>query len=315
MNFGVHKIKEPTVALTAENWRDRPVGCDQHFFDSGSFTIWTKSQEYARVNGTDEWAYYHTPEFFEYMDAYAKFVQKYKLVIDFCANVDAIPNPDLTWRNQQYLESKGIKPVPVVHFGTHLKWLKHYMENGYDFIALGGMVKANEHDRRRWLDRAFTMVCDGPGNLPTVKIHGFGMFVPSVLFRYPWWSIDSSAWDQHGAYGRINVPRKRKGKYDFSIEPVVTPVAVDGNDRKKLKHHFLNMPKTAQKQVTDWLDYIGVPLGKIGPDGKAIEYGVMTYHMYRRHANVLYFEALRKQIPTWPWPFRVEKKPTFGLLK
>src|SRR5262245_48519493 len=113
-----------------------------HFFDSGSFTLWTKAREYAQGKPEKrKWDYYDKEDFWKYIDSYAAFVKRYKIAIDLYANVDVIPNPELSWRNLKYLEDKhGLTPVPVIHYGTDLEWLKRHMASGYDIIGLGGLV-------------------------------------------------------------------------------------------------------------------------------------------------------------------------------
>lgn len=279
---------------------------ESHFLDSGSFTLWSKAAEYAKENQKGQWDYYDTQEFWDYVDAYAEFVKKYQAGIDFYANVDAIPNPELTWRNQRYLEkTHQLKPIPVVHYKTDLKWLHHYIDKGYDYIALGGLVGSTATDScRQWLDRAFTIVCDAPKNLPKVKIHGFGVTTHYMLLRYPWWSVDSSTWSTIGSYGGIPVPKKRKGKFDFSEPPIVIKVSQGEKARTDGGQHFLALSKSEQSLVSEWLELIGLPLGKNAKDGTEIEPGVINQHALRRAAGLLYFEHLRQSLPEWPWPFK-----------
>ena len=56
--------------------------------------------------------------------------------------------------------------------------------------------------------------------------------------------------------------------------------------------------------VKEWLELIDVPLGKRDKDGEVLEYGVVTRHIERRAACLLFFEQMRQSLPEWPWPFR-----------
>lgn len=167
------------------------LGVQSHFLDSGSFSLWTReAKKFMRENpGAGKYDYYDTKEFFSYMDSYAEFIKRYSVGIDFYANVDVIPNPELTWRNQQYLEREhDLHPVPVVHYTTNLKWLKFYMDEGYEFIALGGMVGSTSQEScQTWLDKCFELVCPKPSYLPTIKLHGFGITTYELILRYPWY--------------------------------------------------------------------------------------------------------------------------------
>lgn len=236
-----------------------PVNC--HFLDSGAFSQLSLSQQYARENNCSPADFYDTDEFWTYARDYAEFVNKYHYAIDYCANIDVIQNPELTWRNQQWLEGikvKGcpkppknpIKPVPVIHFGANMEWVSHYINHGYKFIALGGLVAGGASIKRNvigWLDRAFNIVCDTPDRLPQVKVHGFGLTGLRYLTRYPFYSVDSTSWTKVGAYGQIWIPRLRGatwnddskewegGEFVFDGKHWVVLIADHNVSRKNLK--------------------------------------------------------------------------------
>ncbi len=277
-----------------------------HFLDSGAFTLWTRAAKWAQENKKGKWDFYETDEFFEYMDAYATFVKKHHKAIDFYANVDAIPNGKITWRNQRYLERKhGLNPVPVVHLAPDsLMWLRRYIDKGYEFIGLGGLAgKASRESRRRWLDRCFSCVCDNPKRLPCVKLHGFGVTSFPLVTRYPWWSVDSVTWAKVAGFGGVLVPHKRKGKFVFDIAPYVIKMSMESDEAKKLGKHFKTLRAAERVIIEEWLDEIGIPLGREN-GGEVVEHGVLTRHTERRAANLHFFERLRASLPEWPWPFK-----------
>lgn len=280
-----------------------------HFLDSGAFTLWTTALKYHQETGCGRWDYYDTPEFWEYMDNYASFIKKYKIAIDLYANVDAINNPEITWRNQKYLEEKhGLLPVPVVHFGTDISWLKKYMEENYKIIGLGGLVGSTaKKGCRDWIDKCFDFVCNQPSRLPKVKIHGFGVTSYKFLLRYPWWSVDSAAWDKIASFGGICIPHKRRGKFIFTENPYIMKVSIEA-PQLKTKSHVLNLTKKEQEIIQDWLDYIDIPLGSLDKKGKVIEKGIVTFHVYRRIANLYFYDMMAKSLPKYPWPFYTKKK-------
>lgn len=291
-----------------------PVGCvASHFLDSGSFTLWTTAAKYAKENKCGKWDFYETQEFWDYIDAYAEFIKKYSYAIDLYANVDVIPNPELSWRNQKYLEKKhGLRPVPVVHYTTDLDWLKFYIKKDYELIGLGGLVgSTSQEECRAWIDKAFDIVCDQPSRLPKVKIHGFGVTTYDLLLRYPWWCVDSTSWTKIGAYGGILVPHKRKGKWVFTEQPYLMKVSDESPDVKTKGKHVLTMSQMEQTIIKEWLAEIGIPLGKRDSNGEVIEWGVVTQHTYRRAANLLFFERMRLSLPEWPWPFRSTRRKGF----
>lgn len=105
---------------------------------------------------------------------------------DFYAVYDSIGSAEKTLVNQNYMESKGIKPVPCFHFGEDWKFLEYYVSK-YDFIAIGGMVPIARNKLDKWLQRLFHMY-------PKTKFHGFGLTTNWLVEKYPWWSVDSSSW-------------------------------------------------------------------------------------------------------------------------
>lgn len=306
-----------------EEYANNPTAgmVESHFLDSGAFTIWTEAAKYEEKHkhkGQTRWDYYRTKRFRRYMDEYAGWVKEHLDVVDLYANVDAIPHPEVTWENQQYLEKEhGLHPVPVVHYRTDLKWLKHYMDRGYEIIGLGGLVGSTSQEScRAWLDRAFEMVCDGPGNLPRHKMHGFGVTSHNMMTRYPWWSVDSTSWTKVGAYGGIIVPHKRRNQFVYNEQPYILKVSMDSPDRKSYgKAHYELLSPDERRIVREWLEEIEIPLGRLSKDGtRILEFGVITHHAERKAANLLYFERMRAALPEYPWPFTKRRLKGFGFV-
>lgn len=290
-----------------------------HFLDSGMFSVDTVSKKYATDNGLPRWSYYDTPEFWAYVDGYAAFVKEHIIAIDLYANCDAIGNPEISWRNQKYLERKhGLNPVPVVHQGTDLAWLQHYIDRGkHEVIGLGWLTTgAGGTAFHRWLDEAFSLICPPPSRMPIVKIHGFGVTSFDAMMRYPWWSVDSASWTKTGAYGGVIIPHCRGGKWVYNEPPYTlwfTEETPAGAEKGK---HFDTISDAEQKIVSAWLEEINVPLGSGDPKDEKTPgmLGVRNHHSERKIANLLYFERFRLSLPEWPWPYRpARRRRGFGL--
>ena len=284
------------------------VGCVKcHFLDSGAFSLKTRAITYHNENGGDPWGFYDTDEFWQYMDAYAVFVKKYAVGIDYYANVDVIPNPQLSWRNLKYLEKQhGLSPVPVIHLGTHTRWLKRHM-NKYSYIGLGGLV-GNTMRRPKivyeWLNRCFNIVCDTSDRLPLVKMHGFGITNVRLLLMYPWYSVDSTSWTKAGGFGFIFVPKKKQGRFCLHTRPTILSVSLESPSVKIKGDHLYTITKQEKRDVLEWLEIIDIELGKDSDDvGNGWEDGVVTNNALRRLANLRYFERLRHALPEYPQPF------------
>lgn len=289
-----------------------PVAFKSHYLDSGSFSLMVNAKRYAKANNCDPMLYYDTAEFWQYVDDYCKFVTKYRAAIDDHSVMDVIPNAERTWKCQQYMEDYGLNPVPVVHYGTDLKWLKKYMDRGHKFIAIGVMGKHGQVECRNWLDKVFQMVSD-PDGFPVVKLHGFAITRWELLVRFPWWSVDSASWLKIGAFGGVMLPHKRKGEFVFTEPPHIVKCAHESPERKKAGGHLLTMSPMEQSVFYEWLEKINIPLGKMNYIGEIKKIGVINDHSSRLTANLIYFEELAKHVPKWPWAFRSTHRKGFGI--
>jgi hypothetical protein len=152
---------------------------DNFFLDSGAFSAWSQKEE---IN----------------IDEYIEFIKLHDIKI--YAVLDVIGNPEKTIENQNYMESKGLNPIPCYHYGEDYKYLDYYCSK-YDYIALGGMVPISTKDLINWLDVVFS-------KYPNKRFHGFGMTTFSILDRYDWYSVDSTAYLSGGKTSSIFVGRR-----------------------------------------------------------------------------------------------------------
>lgn len=301
---------------------------DKHFLDSGAFSQRAKARAYKKKHH-NEWDYYRTEDFKKYRRNYAKFLKKYKLAIDFYANIDVIGNEKLSYENQKWLERKGLNPIPVVHFDPkkNMTYLQRYIDEGHRLIGLGGMVirgsqlKATED----WLTCCFTLA----KKYPDLKFHGFGITKHELLIKYPWYSVDSTTWIKRGAFGEILVPRYVDGKFVFygmtetskQGQPYIFAVSEEHGRIKSIDKHLidntaphyyqslkcqsnalLDITKTKRSRILErvgpeqeenilkWLDYIRIDPVKLRADNTE-----------RVKANLRYFYEFAKALPKRPW--------------
>jgi hypothetical protein len=313
----------PLVKAHLEN---SPKTCSpkSHFLDSGAFSLWRIALKYHQDNaGSDRWAYYYTKEFKRYLKEYADFVKKYHHAIDLYANVDVIPNPELTWRNQQILENRfGLKPVPVVHFGTNLTWLDHYIKLGYELIGLGGLVgNINKKPCQDWVHACFDRICDKSGK-PKIKIHGFGISNIDCFTMFPWHSVDSATWTKNGMWGTVLFPSKKNGKFNF-FRPYKITVSEECGQNDKGSKHLYSLSPMEKGILDEWLNIINIPLGSMQQkesydlDTVAkkdwVKLGLVNHHSFRREANLWFFHYLEEEINKNPVSYK-RKKMIGGLL-
>lgn len=258
------------------------------FLDSGAFSAFTKE---AHID----------------LDEYIAFIKKHKDILEVYANLDVIGDPEGTLRNQKYMESKGLRPLPTFHFGESPKYLKLYLKS-YDYIAIGGMVPISTERLVPWLDGIYSEhLCDGNG-LPKVKVHGFGMTTISLMIRYPWYSVDSTAWVLVGRFGGIFVPKKRSGKYDYFVEPMKILVSSKSTKMSDAGRHITTFSSRERAEIMEYIESRGFKIGKssVNEDGEevTIENGLSNDYMQRDRINITYFLELEKALPKWPWPFK-----------
>jgi len=260
---------------------------------------------------------------------YIQFIQDNKECIDVYANLDVIGNPGATWKNQLIMEKAGLTPLPCFHYGEDVKWLKLYISKGYEYIALGGMVKTP--NLISWLDDLWSRYLTDDEGVPIVKIHGFGLTGLTLLLRYPWYSVDSTSWVVTGRLGSIYVPRLKGGKWCYDEQSWKISVSNKSPDAKEAGKHIDTFPKMQKDAIIDYIEAKGYKLGKSTfrkeeqtyvlqdnekwsekkpTDKKAqrlvetiVEVGIANSYQLRDEMNIIYFLDLEKSVPAYPRKF------------
>ena len=150
------------------------------------------------------------------IDAYCDWLKQYQSLIHVYANLDVIGDPEKTYEQQKMMEDRGLKPIPVFHTGEPVSWLERYIDEGYDYIALGGMVPY-ARDRKKliqWMSMCFKVAEDSGKE---IGYHGFGMTNWDLMRAYPWKSVDSSSWCSGFRYGAVYLFDEKKGRF-FQVQ-------------------------------------------------------------------------------------------------
>lgn len=142
---------------------------------------------------------------------YATWLERWQHHFTVAANLDTIGDgPEAaagTLTNQRYLEDRGLTVLPVFHAGEPWSALEHYLEAGYPYVALGGLVGRPVPSIMAWLVRCFRMA-----GASTV-FHGFGLTSWRPLADLPWYSVDSSSWGASYRYGQLRLFDAQRGRW------------------------------------------------------------------------------------------------------
>lgn len=290
----------------------------------------------------DDFSWIESEEYLDYREAYIEFIKKYHDYIEVYVNLDIINNAEATWENQQYMESHGLKPIPVFHLGCDLKWLQMYLDKGYGYIAMGGMVPNPPSVLIPALDTIWSEYLTDDTGMPLVKVHGFAITAVGMVTRYPWYSVDSTSWVKFGKYGIVCVPRKIGGQYNYT-RPAWSVVVSNRSPSQKIDgKHISTFSEAERREIFRYFDIKGHSLGNStfrrvvvsgyelnkderwsGPEQDGTrevetisEPGLSNDYKIRDELNIIYYLDLEKSLPEWPWRFKYKQKVKgFGIFK
>lgn len=304
--------------------------------DSGAYSAWTKG------TAID-------------LDEYVKYCLEYLDWLDYIVNLDVIPGKGMYvkvsareleesaeqgWRNYRYMLQSGIpkdKLIHIFHQGEDFKWLAR-MVKSVPYIGISPANDKTTSQKIEWMDACMDYVLDSKG-MPIVKFHGFGVTTLRIMFRYPWFSVDSTSWVATSRVGTVYVPRYVNGNwvYDEDSWKIVvssrSPKIADGEE------HFNNLSPVKKKIVGDYFAAKGFKVGEsqfhqesekyklksnekwagLAKDGvrkvetKVVE-GLCNSYKERDKLNIIYFLDLENSLPEWPWAFKRRSNRGFGLV-
>ena len=224
---------------------------------------------------------------------YAKYIIDNIDHIDTVVNLDVIPGSSkgaptpadieaaaaASWDNYMALKEFSINAMPVFHLGERYEWLEKMLDSGTDYIGLGGLARVNTRQRILWLDDVFERITDAEGRA-IIKVHGFGITGAEVLFRYPWYTADSTTWIMAAGFGTIVCPSvNADGSWRFDHR--IPRVVVSDESDKKRSRHFDTLTKREQETV----------LRFIAEAGTTLEECRLSYWP-RRRVNAYFFKLL-----------------------
>lgn len=260
-------ISAKQMAITPEQFR--------FFLDSGAFSAWT------RGTAID-------------IDEYCEFIRANIERLDVYAALDVIPGKlgqiathaereeaaEQSWANYLYMRRAGLDPLPVFHYGEDWRFLDRMLKYGCDYVGIGGLVGVPGQRRRVWLDALFDILTDAEGRAK-IKTHGFGMTSIPLIFRYPWYSVDSTTWLRVTASGAVLMPAVRGGAFTFDEVPETITVSDQNPKRMQDAKHANSLSTGAREHLDEWL----AMCGKTFTD-------VQTNYYHRATVNVSFFRRV-----------------------
>lgn len=252
LECGHHYYLASFLEQRVESYRMITPDQFRFFLDSGAYSAWTKGS----VIDIDE---------------YCAFIKANIEHIEVYPCLDVIPGKpgagnaserqrdeaaDATWANFLYMRSDGLDPIPVYHYGEAPRHLERMLEYGCGYIGIGGLVGVPNQLRVLWLDRLFKRITDAQG-MPIVKTHGFGMTSVPLIFRYPWYSVDSTTWIKMTMSGSVILPAMRGGAFVYDEVPSIISVS-DRNPKASEGGKHVNTMAPAMRAILErWLTECG----------------------------------------------------------
>ncbi len=188
--------------------------------NSGAHSLYNKFTEKQGDRFTDDFSWTNTKEYKDYFESYIKWLNTdgNKDKMDCYINLDVIGSGPKSWENQKTMESCGLRPIPVYHYGDELKYLYKCLDDGYKWIMLGGVAKIGNSDS--FYDDVFRKIGRDSNGNPKVKVHGLAATDYNSMTRYPFYSVDSVSWTLYSAYGFALFPQIKKGELVYE-QPIV----------------------------------------------------------------------------------------------
>jgi len=220
------------------------------FLDSGAFSAYTQGVEID-------------------IDEYIQYIKDHPDFVEVASVLDAIGDPDQTYRNQKYMERNGVHPLPCYHYGEDEEVLDYYVNN-YEYITIGGMVPISSPQLKIWLDRIWGRHLVDKEGRPKIKVHGFGLTSIPLMARYPWYSVDSSSWVQLGGLGAVFFP-------GFGM----LHVSEHSPNLKEENQHLDSLPPAQKNVLVDFIESNGFDLDRL-----------RTSHLTRKCFNMLTYNMM-----------------------
>ncbi len=251
------------------------------------------------------------------IDTYIEYIRKNQHLLTTYANLDIVNDGEASYQNWLHMRKAGLDPMPVYHAETDEKYLKHYLKESH-YIAIGAIAAMTTSKRLENLDYIWFNYLVDDKLMPTHKFHGFGLTSLKILFRYPWYSVDSTSWVAFSRFGIILIPEVIQQKYKYDRPPRTICVSRRSPSNKKAWATIHNMNPKIRKKIIRYARNLGFPMGKSQitsfDDGKVQERvlvpGLSNDHKLRDQFNLLFFVKAEEDLGHWRQPLNINFSKT-----
>lgn len=185
---------------------------------------------------------------------YVKFLKHNAQYITVAANLDTNDVAE-TLFNEKFLMSEvpNVPIIPIYHYSDfihpeHRNLIEDYVEK-YDYIGVGGVAGTgvNKAVLYKFLSYVFARTKD------KVRVHGLGMTGRELVTTFPFYSVDSTSWQEGMRFGGSVAPNGTKIRYRTGkniLEAGVSREVLAMSYKERLVYE-LEFWKRFEKEITD----------------------------------------------------------------
>jgi hypothetical protein len=180
----IRQVKPPYLLLSYFYFRNKSLQefVDQIGYqpevllDSGAYSAWTTGRNISPLD-------------------YMRYIRDNQALISNYVALDVLGDGEITRLYYEIMRIKGFTPIPVYHYGTDEKYLQRYLDDGAEFVALGGTVPVgNKQEVADWVRGLIQ-------KYPNIRFHVLGASSKPILGVEGLYSCDSSTWIMRAANG------------------------------------------------------------------------------------------------------------------
>lgn len=176
------------------------TGCHENIdliLDSGAFSAWSKG---AFINKE------------KYLRCAENIRDNFRFRSFYAVNLDVIPGKKGTkitrqqseesmlagWENYKWFKARGLDTIHVYHQGEDENFLLNTIIKECGYIGVSPSNDSSSPQKMMWCERTFHLLPEH------IKTHGFAVTSPSLIKRFPWYSVDSASWCISAGMGRVS---------------------------------------------------------------------------------------------------------------